>query len=222
METQIGIYCIENIENKKKYIGSSKHVYKRRNRHFSELKNGKHKNIKLQNSYNKHGKVKFIFYVIELVNDEKILIKREQHYIDSLKPAYNINLIANSSLGVKRSKETKEKIRQANLGLEHPEWRNKIKSEAQGGDNHWTTKKDFSDKSKKKMSDSQKELYKNGYKSPKSIAVYQYSLDDKFIKEWENCYAVAKFYGCSETTIRNNFNNKTKQAKGFIWKRNKS
>lgn len=218
METKIGIYCIENVENKKKYIGSSKHVYKRRNRHFSELKNGKHKNIKLQSSYNKHGKDKFIFYVIELVNDEKLLIKREQFYIYTLKPEYNINLIANSSLGVKRSKETKEKIRQANLGLEHPEWRNKIKSEAQGGDNHWTTKKDFSDKSKKKMSDSQKELYKNGYKHPNFRPVIQMDLEDNEIKEWESPAVASKELKIHKDAIGNCARGISKTSGGYKWK----
>jgi group I intron endonuclease len=235
METKIGIYCIENIENKKKYIGSSKHVYKRRNRHFSELKNGKHKNIKLQSSYDKHGKDKFVFYIIELVIDEKLLISREQFYIDSLKPEYNINLTANSSLGVRRSKETKEKIRQANLGLEHPEWRNKIKSEAQCGENHWTTKKDFSDKSKKKMSDSQKELYKNGYKHPRkglveseeainnkrirvSKPILMCDLDGNMIREFKSAKEAHIEYGYSQNYIGKCCNNKIKKYKNYVWK----
>lgn len=199
-----GIYCIENLINNKKYIGSSQNVYKRRNRHFSELKNVKHKNSHLQNSYNKYGKDNFKFYVIEEVTDVNNLIIREQYYIDSEKNMlYNINLIANSSLGVKRSEETKEKIRQANLGLKHPEWRNKLKSEAQGGDNHWTKNKSFSDESKNKMSESHKKLYENGYVSPVkgreksdseikkhvnaiSKPILQYDLEDNFIKEWKN------------------------------------
>ena len=32
MEIKSGIYCIENIVNGKKYVGSSINVYKRRNR----------------------------------------------------------------------------------------------------------------------------------------------------------------------------------------------
>lgn len=39
------------------------------------------------------------------------LIKREQYYIDLLKPEYNILKTAGSSSGVKRSEETKAKIR---------------------------------------------------------------------------------------------------------------
>lgn len=234
MENKIGIYCIENKINKKKYIGSSKDVYKRKNRHFSELKNLKHKNVKLQRSYNKYGKDNFSFYVIEFVENENELIIREQHYIDSIKPEYNINLIANSSLGVKRSEETKEKVRQANLGLKHPDWRNKIKSEAQGGENHWTKKKKFSDESKKNMSEAQKKLYQSGYVSPlkgkkknkeaiekhkKAISkpVLQLNLDGTLVKEWLNAYECQEG-GFTPSCVNKCCNNKNKTHRNFIWK----
>ena len=218
MKNLLGIYCIKNVLNGKIYIGSSIDCYKRSNRHFSELKNNKHKNKYLQNAYNKQEGRYFVFGIIELVNKKSNLIIREQFYIDKEKPEYNINLIANSSLGVKRNKETREKIKQANLGLKHPEWRNKIKSIAQGGENHWTKKKKFSNESKKKMSNSHKKLYENGYVNPQAKTIYQYTLDNKFLKEWKSCYEAARFYKCSETSIRNNVKNKTKKFGGFIWK----
>ena len=214
-----GVYCIENTKDGKKYVGSSQEIKKRKSRHFSELRNNKHKNKKLQNAYNKHGSDCFIFYIIEEIEDVNLLIEREQYYLDDLKPFYNINIIANSSLGVKRSDEMKEKVRQANLGLKHPEWRNKIKSEVQGGDNHWTTKKKFTDESKQKMSDSQKKLYEEGYKNPNSKKIAQYSIDGVFIKEWDSCYEAARFFNCHEMNIRNNVKGRSKTAKGFIWKK---
>jgi len=217
MEKISGIYCIENTINKKKYIGSSKNVYKRRNRHFSELKCGKHKNCKLQSSYNKHGNDAFKFYVLEEISEEKLLIEAEQKYINDLKPEYNINLIANSSLGVKRSEETKKKVRQANLGLKHPEWRNKIKSEAQGGDNHWTKKKNFSEESKKKMSESQKKLYENGYRHPNRKAIIQFDLEMNFIKEWESAASVEKNLGFDHRAIAACLKGKSKTSNNYIW-----
>jgi group I intron endonuclease len=218
MKTKSGIYCIKNIVNGKKYIGSSIDVYKRRNRHFSELKNQKHKNIKLQYSYDKHGKDNFIFIVIELVEEKDELIVMEQYYINNEKPEYNINLIANSSLGVKRSEETKEKIRQANMGLKHPDWRNKIKSEAQGGDKHWTKSKDFSEESKTKMSESQKKLYENGYISPVKKTVLQYSTDMVFIKEWESGAEIERVLGIKRSSVSQCVKGVIKTSGGFIWK----
>lgn len=209
----MGIYCIENTINGKKYIGSSIHVYKRRNRHFSQLKNNKHKNTKLQMSYNKHGKDVFIFHVLEFVDDKTKLIEREQYYINNEKPWFNINLIANSSLGVKRSEETKEKVRQANLGLKHPEWRNKIKSESQGGDNHWTKNKKFSHESKVKMSESHKKLYQNGYKNPVAKAIIELNSDGEILNRWSSLLQVGEFYNVDAMTIYNIVEGKTKNSR---------
>lgn len=42
-----------------------------------------------------------------------MLLKREQHYIDELKPNYNIAKIAGSTVGVLKSSETKNNISKA-------------------------------------------------------------------------------------------------------------
>ena len=159
----------------------------------------------------------FIFSVIEVVNIKEKLVEREQYYINSLKPEININLIANSSLGVKRSEETKEKMRQANLGLKHPEWRNKIKSESQGGDNHWTKKKKFSEDAKLKMSEGQKKLYESGYVSPVKKAIIQYTLDMVFIKEWESSAEVERVLKINRSSICQCLKKTIKTSGGFIW-----
>jgi len=217
MKIESGIYHIVNIINGKEYIGSSINTRKRKNRHFSELRRGLHKNRKLQNSFNKYGESGFTYDMLEIVENHDLLIEREQHYLDTRGPILNINKIANSSLGVKRSEETKERIRQANLGLKHPEWRNKIKSDAQGGDNHWTKDKGFSDDSKKKMSDTHKKLYEGGYVNPHSKVIKQMTLDGKFIKEWGSITEASVFYEIDRMAIANCVNGKTKTSCGFKW-----
>lgn len=91
--TQSGIYCIINTHNNKKYIGSSKNIRKRLWEHRSKLRHNKHDNVYLQKSWNKYGEDKFDFYIIEAC-PEKILLEREQFYIDTQKPEYNLNPIA--------------------------------------------------------------------------------------------------------------------------------
>ena len=118
METKNVIYSITKITNGKKYIGSAISFEKRKRDHLNRLKNGKHHSIKLQNSYNKHGKDCFIFEIIEEVINIELLIESEQKWIDKVNPEYNMTLIAglNSHLGMKRSDETKKKISEALKG----------------------------------------------------------------------------------------------------------
>ena len=86
-----GIYVIMNVFNKKMYIGSSGNIYNRLQKHFSLLRHNKHENIKLQNSFNKHGEKYFSYHVLEFCYDT-LLLEKEQYYIDKLKPTYNITL----------------------------------------------------------------------------------------------------------------------------------
>jgi len=89
-----GIYKIVNLVNNKIYIGSAKNLNKRWKRHLADLKNQSHHNIHLQRSWEKHGESKFIFEIIEYVEDVTSLYEREQYYIDTLQPfnekGYNI------------------------------------------------------------------------------------------------------------------------------------
>ena len=57
----------------------------------------------------KYGYSKFKLDILEFC-DPKDLRKREQYYIDLLKPEYNVLKIAYSSLGYKHTKEALEKI----------------------------------------------------------------------------------------------------------------
>ena len=109
-----GIYCIVNIKNKNKYIGSSKNIYSRLQKHFALLRHNKHENSHLQNAWNKYKEEYFDFYVLEQCSEET-LEEREQFYIDTLKPAYNITkqverLVMSNESRRKMSKTRKERI----------------------------------------------------------------------------------------------------------------
>lgn len=116
------------------------------------------------------------------------------------------------------SEEKKEKLRKANLGLKHPEWRNKIKSKSQGGDNHWTKKKSFSEKAKSNMSEAQKKLYKEGYISPVSKKVKELDEFGNIINSWDSISKAGKYYNVDAMTIYNIIKGKiSRKLKGKIF-----
>ena len=89
------------------YIGSTISYKKRQNSHFCDLRKNIHCCPKLQSVYNKYGKGVFFFEIVEHVENTLLLIEREQHYIDTLKPWFNVAQKASSPLGVKHSEATK-------------------------------------------------------------------------------------------------------------------
>lgn len=86
-----GIYVIVNRKNNLKYIGQSHHLQNRRESHWSLLVKGKHENKKLQKDFDEFGRDAFLFSVIEYtIDDQGVLDKREQYWINRLHSAYNI------------------------------------------------------------------------------------------------------------------------------------
>ena len=103
-----GIYRIVQVSTGRHYIGSAIHVDKRRIRHLWELRTGRHNNAKLQRSWNKYGIEDFTFEVMELCTPE-VLIEREQYWIDSSAPYFNIMRKAGSALGYRHTDAAKAK-----------------------------------------------------------------------------------------------------------------
>ena len=89
-----GIYIITNTLTAETYIGSSIDISQRWSDHRRELKNHKHKNLLLQAANDRDGVEVFAVAVLELVEGAEQLAIREQHYLDTLKPAYNAGKIA--------------------------------------------------------------------------------------------------------------------------------
>lgn len=110
-----GIYLIRNCISGRVYVGSAVKIRQRWAEHRSMLQRGKHHSPILQNSWAKHGAEAFSFEILEIVEDITSLILREQYWIDlygSANPdkGFNLNPMAASSLGKKRTPETIAKI----------------------------------------------------------------------------------------------------------------
>jgi group I intron endonuclease len=95
-----GVYEIVNTVNGKRYIGSSVNINRRWGGHRNDLDKGNHRNSHLQHAWNKYGKDCFTFTILECC-DRNVLTNREQFYLDTILPEYNIYPNAGSSLGVK-------------------------------------------------------------------------------------------------------------------------
>jgi group I intron endonuclease len=98
-----GIYKITNPENGNFYIGSAAvSLSKRFSDHKRLLNLNKNPCVYLQRAYNKSDKKTFIFTILEHCEKEDC-ISREQYYIDTYSPKYNLCKYAGSSRGLIRT-----------------------------------------------------------------------------------------------------------------------
>lgn len=106
-----GIYIINCTLNNKCYIGSSVNIRRRYREYHSDFKNRKCHNQYLQNSFLKYGLNNFTFNVLEFCSKES-LIEREKHFINIIKPDYNIDYEITSNRESLKSKEYSLKRRE--------------------------------------------------------------------------------------------------------------
>lgn len=142
MNVKSGVYRVYCLANRRMYIGSSGNLESRLNEHQRDLRLGRHPSAKLQADYNRWGKFRFRFEILELVRDNQSRLDREQHWIDSTQYTksgkfgfgYNLSPSSRDSSGVKwsgksrelasaahsnPSGETRDKMSKAQLGRKH-------------------------------------------------------------------------------------------------------
>jgi len=212
-----GIYGFLCKSNNKLYIGSSIDLSIRFNNHIK----GSNSNILLQNAINKYNLHDFIYIVFEYCEPEDLIL-REQFYIDSLKPEFNILQVAGSLLGYKHSAESIAKFSGDNhprgmSGKIHSAESKALMSEAKIGEKHPNYGRVTSVEILAKMSAANKgkthtpvtkalitEALKGNNNSSKKIFVYSFDAETKetiLYKSFDTCTEATKFFNCSNGTI---------------------
>jgi group I intron endonuclease len=143
-----GIYKIINVVNNKFYVGSAVDLKRRKTRHFSELRTGKHNNRHLQAAWVKYGEQAFIFVVVEELALDADLLAAEncwlrehvgQDYcynigVDATAPMLGVGGESSPTWGYRHTPEAREAIKTASTGRKHtPEDIEKIRR-------HWVGK----------------------------------------------------------------------------------
>jgi|TARA_Y100000310_G_scaffold98156_1_gene95840 group I intron endonuclease len=212
----IGIYIIKNTINDKIYVGSSIDIGVRWRNHKKMLKGNYHSNNHLQNAWNKYGEECFGFLVLEVVDDENILLRKERIYMNEYnsynrKHGYN-NMIPGENKGFRHSEGTKKKMsRKAKGRVFSKKTLQNMKSASRG--------RRYTIEGKQKLSEARKKNYKNsnlfevnknqhGSSHPRAVLSEEMALEIK--KKFENGVSRAKLareYGVGWTTIARVVNN---------------
>ena len=237
MMIKIGIYKIVSKNSGEFYIGSSQNLRKRELNHFSLLKNKKHPNRYLQRVWDKYQDL--YFTIIEECYIDS-LIEREQFYIDTLYPKYNLRPIAESNRGWNMPESGKIKLSKANKGKtiseEHKKAisiKNKINMKGRKlSDKHIESIRKsrigvtLSDETKDKIRIkalgrdkgkvlSEETKLKIGLAFSKEV--YQYSLDNNFIRKFNSCSEVERILNINNSSVASCCRFKRKSAGGYKW-----
>jgi group I intron endonuclease len=181
----IGIYCINNLYNNKRYIGKSINIEDRWKYHKKKLKKGKHNNSHLQKAWEIYGEKNFGFSIIQECSENNLnnLEKYWSTFYNTENPEFGYN-IRETGRGARHSKETKEKMRIAKIGKpfsdKHKENLSKNHADFSGKNSCWFGKS-FSDEHKRKLSENHANF--SGINSP------------SLCKKYPN--ASSKYYGVS-------------------------
>lgn len=121
LPTVAGIYAIRHTASGHLYIGSSNNLRRRCWEHLKMLRAKTHKNAHLRAAFHKYGEEAFDCFVLEEVADLSALLSREQFFLDTLAPHFNLS---NKATAGHASPEGRERQRAAGLArMRDPHYR---------------------------------------------------------------------------------------------------
>jgi group I intron endonuclease len=211
------IYIITCTVNNKHYIGKSVHYFHRIGQHKIALKENRHHSYHLQKAYNKYGEDNFIFEILEEY-PKNILNSMEKYWItllDTCNRNYGYNILNPNGYGShqadvvtkdkmrvnavnrKLSEETKQKLREINLGksLSPEVFENLLES----GRKYRKTEKFKQDMISRKA------------KVAVPVILYDYKLHTW--SKYDSITDAANFIGCSTSNLHDIINKSTKTLK---------
>ena len=229
----MGVVYKHNVPNGKCYIGITKLSLNNRFKHGKGYK----RSTLFYRAILKYGWDNIKTEILFESDNYDLLLNKEEYYIKKYQSnnknlGYNIESGGTKgALGLKRSRKTLEKMRQANLGKIMPnevkekiskslkgrkftEEHSKKKSLSQTGEKNHRYNKKASAETKKKMSESQRK----GKDHEWSVKVVQMDLDGNFLKVWDSFSEIKKELGFHHSTISDCCRGKQKQSKGYKWK----
>jgi group I intron endonuclease len=209
-----GIYKILNLATDHFYVGSAVDLQRRKTRHFSELRNKKHNNPRLQAAWNKYGEANFVFSVLEYVVDRANLYSAEDRWLRghaNTSYCYNMGMAAiapmlgmcgplSPTYGYKHTPEAKAKIAAAGKG--------RVVSEETRAKRSASTKgRAVSEEQKRQISKTQsgegnywygKKRPEHGAKVRKAVATYR---DGELVRTYASISALRAEFGATPTTV---------------------
>lgn len=198
-----GIYMWTHLESGKIYIGSAADLSKRLKKYYSPF-DLKRANNRICNALICHTHSAFSLSILEYIDisnlykkEARVLIlSREQFFLDTLLPDYNILKVAGSSLGHTHSTSSKALMSEAQsgennnfYGKTHTAETKALISEANSGLNNPNFGKSFSAETRAKMSAAQ------------GTAIFVYDSQGELVNSFSSARRAASYFNCSKGFI---------------------